>query len=94
VDDFEKAINEAEWSWIEPHLKRDAVIVVAVSLDLAVVAEKVATDDKKKMEFWITQGLIGKPGVVQVETWAKTPQKKFLTVIVQPYVLVQEYFVH
>jgi hypothetical protein len=94
MDDFEKAINEAEWSWVEPHLKRDAVIVVSVSLDLADVAEKIATDDKKRVEDWITHGVVGKPNVVQIETWTKTPRKKFLTVIVQPYVLIQEYLVH
>jgi len=91
---LQEGLDEADWIWFEPHLKRDAVILVSVGLDLLKVAEKVAQDDQEQIGEWIRAGLLAKPNAFQLEEWKKTPQKKFLTVVVRPYVLAQEHLVH
>jgi hypothetical protein len=89
-----EGLDEADWSWFEPHLKRDSVILVSVGLDLLSVAEKVAQDDQEQIGEWIRAGLLAKPTAFQLDEWKKTPHKKFLTLIVRPYVLAQEHLVH
>jgi hypothetical protein len=91
---LQEGLDEADWSWFEPHLRRDSVILVSVGLDLLTVAEKVAQDDQTQVAEWIRTGLLSKPTPFQLEEWKKTPQKKFLTVVVRPYVLAQEHLVH
>lgn len=94
MSDLKETLDEAEWKWLAPHLARDAIILVSHDLDLLAVAEKVARDDKEQVAEWIEKGLLGKPTREQIETWTKTPTKKFLTIIVQPYVLAQEHLLH
>jgi hypothetical protein len=93
-EELEAVLDEAEWSWMAPHLARDAVILVAHGLDLLTVGEKIARDDKVSVQSWISSGQLSKPTREQIEAWTKTPGKKFLTLIVQPYVLVQEHLLH
>jgi hypothetical protein len=93
-DELKESLDESEWSWLAPHLARDSVILVAPELDLLAVAEKVARDDKTQVGEWIQGGKLTKPTRSQIEEWTRTPTKKFLTVIVQPYVLAQEHLLH
>lgn len=91
---LQESLDEAEWSWLEPHLERDALILISVELDLLGVGEKIAQDDQLQVAEWIQKGLISKPSVFQLDEWKKKPDKKFLTLVVQPYVLAQEHLVH
>lgn len=83
-------IDEAEWQWLKPHLDRGALITVAASLDLAETGERIAADDSARIAAWITAGKIGKPTAEEINKWDSEPDKKFLTLIVSPYVLIQE----
>lgn len=80
--------------WLKPHAERDALILVARELDLIEVGNKLAEDDVKALEAWISKGLVSKPSMQQIELWDSTPNKRFMSVIVQPYVLIQEALVH
>jgi hypothetical protein len=91
---LEETLDEADWSWFAPHLKRDALILISIELDIVTVGEKIAQDDKAQVTEWIRNGKISKPTPQQIEDWNKSPEKKFLSLIVQPYVLAQEYVVH
>ncbi len=93
-EQLEETLDESEWSWLMPHLARDSVILVSHELDLLVVGEKVSRDDKESVQQWIASGKLSKPTREQIEAWSKTPGKKFLTLIVQPYVLAQEHLLH
>lgn len=93
-EDLKKTLDESEWSWLAPHLVRDAIILVSHDLDLLTVGETVSRDEKGTIQEWIAQGFITKPTREQIEAWTKTPTKKFLTLIVQPYVLAQEHLLH
>jgi hypothetical protein len=83
-------IDEAQWQWLKPHLERGALITVAAALDLAEAGETVAADDTENVAAWVATGKIGKPTEVEIAAWDKEPEKKFLTLIISPYVLIQE----
>ncbi|MBW4687082.1 MAG: DUF2288 domain-containing protein [Komarekiella atlantica HA4396-MV6] len=83
-------LDEAEWEWLIPHVQRDAVILVASELNLVDVGEAIASDNIPSVQQWIDEQLITKPSSVQVGEWNSDPAKRFHTLIVQPYVLVQE----
>lgn len=87
---LKRTLDEAEWSWIEPLLERESVIVVSQDLELLSVAEKVADDDKAAVTKWIADGHVTKPSPAQIAAWQAVPEKRFLTVVVQPFVLIQE----
>ncbi len=90
-------LDEAEWDWLIPHVQRDAVIVVAPDLDLLDVGVAIAGDNIALVQQWIDQQLIAKPSEVQIGEWntnalggLEQSHNRFHTLILQPYVLVQE----
>ena len=83
-------IDEAQWQWLKPNLERGGLITVAAVLDLAEAGEKIAADDAAVVTAWIAAGQIGKPTAEEIAEWDSTPAKKFLTLIISPYVLIQE----
>lgn len=83
-------LDEAEWSWLIPHVQRDAVVMVATQLDLLDVGVAIASDNTITVQHWIGEQLIYKPSPGQLSEWNGDHTKRFNTLIVQPYVLVQE----
>ncbi len=83
-------LDEAEWEWLIPHLLRDAVIVVASDLNLLDVGVAIASDNVSEVQTWINDALLAKPSANQMTEWNSDRQKRFQTLIVQPFVLVQE----
>ncbi|MEO0827837.1 MAG: DUF2288 domain-containing protein, partial [Cyanobacteria bacterium J06642_9] len=72
------------------HTKRDAVVVVNPALDLVDVGVAIATDDVIHVQRWIGEALIAKPSPEQLSNWNEQTDKRLNTLIVQPYVLVQD----
>ncbi|AFY52711.1 uncharacterized conserved small protein [Rivularia sp. PCC 7116] len=87
---LDENLDEAEWEWLIPHVQRDSVIVVATELDLLDVGEAIASDKAKEVQNWIDEALIAKPSAAQMGEWNMQKEKRFNTLIVQPFVLVQE----
>ncbi|MBD2439884.1 DUF2288 domain-containing protein [Nostoc sp. FACHB-110] len=85
-----EGLDEAEWDWLIPHAQRDAVILVDPGLNLLDVGEAIANDNTQSVQQWIDEQLITKPSLEQVGQWNCDRQKRFNTLIVQPFVLVQE----
>lgn len=85
---LEEELADVEWSDLIPHAQRDALIVVNESLNLVDVGVAIASDDVKVVRGWISEGLIQKPSVEQLGAWNISPEQKFSTLIVQPFVLV------
>jgi hypothetical protein len=88
--ELSETLDEAEWEWLIPHVQRDAVILVSLNLDLIDVAEAIATDNTITVQEWIENQLLSKPSNTQMGEWNSDRQKRFNTLILQPYVLVQE----
>jgi hypothetical protein len=87
---LEESLDQAEWPWIAPHIERQAVVVVAQDLNIVDAGLKIAEDDASSVQSWIRQELLSKPTSTQVRAWEQNPGKRFYTLIVQPYVLIQE----
>ena len=87
---LDENLDEAEREWLIPHVQRDSVIIVATGLDLLDVGEAIASDKASTVQNWIDEALISKPSEVQVGEWNMQREKRFSTLIVQPFVLVQE----
>jgi hypothetical protein len=83
-------VGSAEWRWLSPHAERGAVVLVDQSLDLAEVGVAIATDNVATVNRWIAEALLTKPSSVQLEAWGQMASKRFQSLIVQPYVLVQD----
>lgn len=83
-------LDEAEWGWLIPHVQRDAVVMVATQLDLLDVGVAIASDNTITVQHWIGEQLIYKPSSGQLSEWNGDRTRRFNTLIVQPYVLVQE----
>lgn len=91
---LKETMDQAEWSWLVPHLQREALIIVHLELDLLDAAYRIAIDDKKAIQGWIESGMVGKPSEAQVLEWGRNPEKRFTIVVVQPFVLAQEALLH
>ena len=85
-----KDLDQAEWEWLIPHVKRDSVLIIAKELNLVDVGIAIASDNLRSVQHWISEQLIQKPSETQLSDWNSSPQKRFNTLIVQPYVLIQE----
>ncbi|MEM8502819.1 MAG: DUF2288 domain-containing protein [Cyanobacteria bacterium P01_D01_bin.1] len=76
------------WELLKPHVQRDAVVVVHDQLDLVEVGMAIASNHTQTVERWITEQLIQKPTAEQITLWS-SENKSFTSLIVQPYVLIQ-----
>ena len=83
-------VEPAEWRWLSPHADRDAIVVVDPGLDLVDVGMAIATDNVASVQRWIGEQLIAKPSATQMASWGRDRAKRLKTLIVQPYVLVQD----
>lgn len=78
-----------QWEWLKPHVQRDAVVIVNEQLNLADVGAAIAQNQTQTVERWINEQLIIKPNAEQLTIWS-SENKQFLSLIVQPYVLIQD----
>jgi hypothetical protein len=83
-------LDEAEWEWLMPHVKRDAVVIVAPGLNLVDVGVAIASDNTTSVQRWISEQQIYKPSPEQISTWEQEQTHRFNALIIQPYVLVQD----
>ncbi len=83
-------VGPAEWRWLSPHAERGALFVVDAGLDLAEVGLAIARDDVATVNRWLAEALLAKPSPRQIKTWEQEMTKCLQSLIVQPFVLVQD----
>lgn len=81
-------LGTATWELLEPHVVRDTVICVSPDLDLLDVAVAVADDDIDYVQSKMDLQKIRKPSEAELVEW-KDENKKFLSIIVSPFVLIK-----
>lgn len=81
-------LRHAAWEDVRPHVIRQVVFVVR-GLALVDVGEGLANDDRAKVATWIAEGTLARPTRDELERWA-SEHVTFATLIVTPFVLVQE----
>lgn len=87
-DQLQDELADVTWADLQPHSRRDAVIVVNESLSIIEVGTAIASDETLKVQGWIDEQLIQKPTSMQLGLWNQDPTQKFSTLIVAPYVLI------
>ena len=87
--ELEKMVGPVQWEVLKPHAGRDAVVVVNAQLDLVEVGKAIAADSTQAVSRWINEQLIVKPTAEQLADWNRE-NKQLMSLIVQPYVLVQD----
>ena len=92
TEDTENAplgVEVVAWHWLRPHQQRDALWVVATTLDLAEVGAALTRDDAEAVRAWLADGSLCKPAKEQLDRWESDPLHPLSMLIVQPFVLVQ-----
>lgn len=89
-DELALTVDEVDWDMLRAHLERGGLIVVASGLDLVEVGLKVAADDAAAIGGWISGGELTRPSAEQIAAWNGNRDKRFASLIVSPYVLIQE----
>ncbi len=92
--DAPELFHDAEWSWLVPHLERDAIVLVYAPPSLEEAAQAIAENDQARVQAWIQTGALRKPTPEQVKAWNDNPGRTFRVTIVQPYVLAEETFLN
>lgn len=87
---LQASLDQAEWSWLKKHSERDALIIVTLDIALVDAGVRIALDDAATVQAWIQTGKISKPRREQLDAWDSAPATKFMSLVVQPYVLIQE----
>jgi hypothetical protein len=90
-EELAQSLDEAEWDWLIPHAKRDAIIVVSQGLDLLDVGVAIANNNVSLIQSWIDNQAIHKPSPSQLAYWNDHPSTRFNALIVQPFVAIQEF---
>lgn len=88
IEQLKSGFGDSEWQDLAPHVGRDALIVVHPSLDLLIVGEAIATDNAPLVSQWMAGTLIRKPTAEELDQWSRATERKFPTLIVQPFVLI------
>ena len=96
MSELREKLNEelaiAPWEALLPHAERDCLICVSSDIGLVDVGVAVASDDVAKVNQWMGTGQIRKPTKKELDSWNQTPASFFQFLIVQPYVLIMQYF--
>ncbi|NTV88270.1 MAG: DUF2288 domain-containing protein [Burkholderiaceae bacterium] len=77
------------WPELERHFARGSVIKVAPGMDLVDAALQVAENNAATVQEWLEDGRIARAELADAEDW-HARQPMFWTVVVAPWVLVQE----
>jgi hypothetical protein len=87
---LEERLGPVVYGDLAAHLARDAVFVVAGSIELVECGIAVATDDVTKVEAWIASGALRKPSKLEREAWPTHEGRSWHAIVVQPFVLIQD----
>jgi hypothetical protein len=79
----------ATWASLDAHFRRDALFLVDARASLLDVAVGVAADDRSLVAGWIESNVIRRPTLDEATRFATLDGAPFLSVVVQPFVLVQ-----
>ncbi|MFO0629535.1 MAG: DUF2288 family protein [Polyangiales bacterium] len=75
---------------LSAHLQRDVVLVVTAPLALLECAVAIASDDATAVSGWLASGALRRPSPDERASWPEASSRRWLAVVVQPFVLVQD----
>lgn len=77
------------WQELLRYFAAGSVIAVSDDLDLVEVAVRISNDDKPAVAQWMAEGRVAKVSDAQAKAWLAADAAPW-TVVVKPWVLVQE----
>lgn len=83
-----ESVGTVGYGDLSAHLQRDAVFVVAGSVELVECGVAVAMDEVETVKLWIDTGALRKPSREERAVWADRGGT-FIALVVQPFVLVR-----
>jgi hypothetical protein len=86
---LQDSAGPVQGSDLAAHLRRDAVLVVAPSAPLVERALAVACDDARVVAAWLTSGVLRRPEASERDAWPTDTDRRWMAVVVQPFVIVQ-----
>lgn len=93
ADELRQKLNletgRLSWPELQRHFARGVVVVADSQLDLIEVAAGFAEDNKPRIENWIQQGQLARANDEHALRWSEQ-QPDFWSVVVVPWVIVQE----
>jgi hypothetical protein len=87
---IESTLDEATWEILALPAVDGRVVMVQTPLGLIEVGIALANDSTQKISHWLSEGLIYKPENDEISRRSKLESQKYMAVIVDPFVLVQE----
>lgn len=72
------------------HMEHDRVFIVRADVDLVECGIAIAQDDVEQVSRWIAENKLRKPSQAERDDWPQNPKRQWTSLIVQPFVLVQE----
>lgn len=87
---LEEDAGPVQGSDLKAHLERDAVLVVAPSIQLLDCALAVATDDAAKVSAWLADATLRRATEDERAEWPADESRRWIAVVVRPFVLVQD----
>lgn len=82
-----------QWKALDRFFAAGAVIAVSSDLDLVEVAYRIASDDKDSIVKWMAENRIARVNDEQASAWLQADASLW-TVVVKPWVLVQQEKTH
>ena len=87
---IESTLDEATWDILALPAVDGRVVMVLKPLVLIDVGVALANDSTQQVSHWLSEGLIYKPENDEIARRSKLERQKYMAVIVDPFVLVQE----
>jgi hypothetical protein len=87
---IENTLDEATWDILALPAVDGRVVMVLEPLVLVEVGMALVNNSTQKVSHWLSEGLIYKPENDEISRRSKLEGQKYMAVIVDPFVLVQE----
>lgn len=87
--ELSKRKGPVEYSDLRAHLERDAVFLVSPELDLVDCGVSVANDEVSVVREWLRDQKLRKPSQAERDAWPEDSTRRWIAIVVQPFVLVQ-----
>jgi hypothetical protein len=86
-----ESLNINQWQYLHPEIHCDHVVIVSPNLNLLEVGVAIIVDEGAILQQWMDQRLITKLSHEKLYDLNSQPQQKVHTLVVEPYVLIQEF---
>lgn len=85
-----ETVGPVFYSDFAAHLARDAVFVVGPTLSIIECGVAIALDDVEVVGGWIQRGELKKPTQGERDTWPNDKNRRWTSLVVMPFVLLQD----